>query len=143
MFTPSPLEQLIATTSLLLAEMESRAIQDERFAELSMRQVFYLSTILRLEEPTFSDLARELKVTKPSVTALVGTLIAKGYVRKQQDSADRRIYHILPTAKGLEFNAIHEATHQRLAAFLSAHLENDEVETLARLLAKALQGAGE
>jgi DNA-binding MarR family transcriptional regulator len=139
--TDSPaLEKVIELASGLMAELESQAFADERFAELSMRQMFYLNTIIRMEHPTFSDLARELNVTKPSVTAIVGTLMNKGYVQKVQDDEDRRTYHIILTTKGKDFNQIHEAMHKRLADFLAAQLDQNEVEQLARLLGKALQG---
>lgn len=140
MNTSPSLERVVELTSILMAEMEAQAFQDERFAELSMRQILYLNTILKLENPTFSDLARELKVTKPSVTAIVGTLITKGYVQKVQDADDRRTYHIVITNKAREFNQLHEAVHKRLADFLAAQLDADEVEQLAWLMSKALQG---
>lgn len=134
------LEKVVEMTSILMAEMEAKAFQDERFAELSMRQILYLSTILKLRNPTFSDLARELKVTKPSVTAIVGTLIKKGYVQKVQDTEDKRSYHIVGTSKADEYNQLHEAVHKRLADFLAAQLTADEAEQLARIMNKALQG---
>ena len=140
MTNPTTLEQVVELTSILMAEMEAQAFQDERFAELSMRQILYLNTILKLEKPTFSDLAHELKVTKPSVTAIVGALIGKGYVQKVQDAEDRRTYHIVSTPKAREFNQLHEQIHKRLADFLAAQLDADEVEQLARLMTKALQG---
>jgi DNA-binding MarR family transcriptional regulator len=134
------LEKIVEAISALMAEMESQAFVDERFAELSMRQMLYLNTILRLEHPNFSDLARELGVTKPSVTAIVSTLIRKGYVEKVQDGDDRRAYHIVPTRKAEEFDKIHAATHKRLADFLAAQLDPNEVEQLTQLLSKVLQG---
>src|SRR5512142_2581741 len=103
------LEKVVELTSILMTEMEDKAFQDERFAELSMRQILYLSAILKLENPTFSDLARELKVTKPSVTAIVGALIKKGYVQKVQDAEDKRSYHIIGTSKANEYSRLHEA----------------------------------
>lgn len=136
----TPLEQVVELTSAILAEMETQAFKDERFAELSMRQILYLSTILKLENPTFSDLARKLKVTKPSVTAIAGNLINKGYVQKVQDANDRRAYHIVVTPKAREFAQLHSAVHKRLADFLAAQLTDEEAEQLARLMAKALQG---
>jgi len=138
---PISLEKIVELASGLMAELESQASADERFAELSMRQMYYLNTIIRMEHPTFSDLARELKVTKPSVTAIVGTLISKGYARKVQDSVDRRTYHIVLTPKALDFNQIHANTHKRLAGLLAAQLDEKEVEQLARLLGKAVQAA--
>ena len=135
------LEKVVELASGLMAELEAQAFADERFAELSMRQMYYLNTIIRMEHPTFSDLAHELNVTKPSVTAIVGMLLNKGYVQKVQDNEDRRTYHIVLTPKAIEFNKVHADTHRRLADFLAAQLEENEVEQLARLLGKALQAA--
>jgi DNA-binding MarR family transcriptional regulator len=140
MTNPTSLEHVVELTSILMAEMEAQAFQDERFAELSMRQILYLNTIIHLEYPNFSDLARELKVTKPSVTAIVSALIRKGYVKKVQDAEDLRSYHIILTPKAHEFNQLHDTIHKRLADFLAAQLDTDEVEQLARLMTKALQG---
>lgn len=140
MTTNPSLAKVVGAISALMAEMESQAFADERFAELSMRQTLYLNTILRLEHPNFSDLARELGVSKPSVTAIVGTLIRKGYVEKVQDGEDRRAYHILPTPKAEEFDKIHDATHKRLADFLAAQLNPGEVDQLVGLLDKVMQG---
>jgi DNA-binding MarR family transcriptional regulator len=134
------LEKVVELASELMAKLEAQAFADERFAELSMRQMHYLNTLIHLEHPTFSDLAHALNVTKPSVTAIVGTLVNKGYVQKVQDAEDRRSYHIILTAKGRDFDRLHEAMHKRLADFLAAQLDEAEVEQLARLLGKALQG---
>ena len=133
------LERVIETASNLMAKMEEQAFQDERFSELSMRQMYYLNTITRLGHPTFSDLARELNVSRPSVTSVVGVLIRKGYVQKVQDSDDLRAYHIVLRSKAEEYNQLHEDTHQRLANLIASQLKPDEVELLASLLGKALQ----
>ena len=135
-----PLEKVIETASAIMAEMEERAFEDERFSELSMRQMLYLNTIIRMGHPTFSDLARELNVSKPSVTANVGTLIRKGYVAKIQDHEDLRSYHIVTTQKALDFNELHQNVHKNLAHHLAAQLNPNEVEQLAALLAKAFDG---
>jgi DNA-binding MarR family transcriptional regulator len=132
-----PLEKVIETASAIMAEMEERAFEDERFSELSMRQMLYLNTIIRMGHPTFSDLARELNVSKPSVTANVGTLIRKGYVAKVQDHEDLRSFHIITTQKAHDFDELHQNVHKNLAHHLAAQLNPNEVEQLAALLAKA------
>jgi DNA-binding MarR family transcriptional regulator len=136
----SPLEKVVEIASQLVAEMEGQAFRDERFSELSMRQMYYLNTITRLGHPNFSDLARELGVRKPSVTSVVSVLMRKGYVKKVQDPEDLRSYHIVLTPKALEFNQLHESMHKRLADLLAAQLDNSEIEQLVVLLGKALQG---
>jgi DNA-binding MarR family transcriptional regulator len=132
------LEKFIAFASALMAELEAQAFRDERFAELTMRQMLYLNTIIRLGHPTFSDLARQLDVTKPSVTAIVGTLIKKGYVKKVQDDEDRRSFHIILTPQGAQFDQLHASIHKRLADLLASRLDGAEVEQLTRLVEKAI-----
>ncbi|MCX6560382.1 MAG: MarR family transcriptional regulator [Candidatus Aminicenantes bacterium] len=141
MADPTNLEIVVELASRLMAELESQALADGRLAELSMRQMYYLNTIISMENPTFSDLAHELKVTKPSVTAIVGTLIRKGYIQKVQDHEDRRTYHMILTAKAVDFSRNHADVHKRLADLLAAQLDEREVGQLARLLGKALQAA--
>lgn len=135
-----PLEKVIDTASQIMTEMEERAFEDERFAELSLRQMLYLNTIIRMGHPTFGDLARELNVSKPSVTANVGTLSRKGYVAKVQDHEDLRSFHIVTTQKALDFDELHQNVHKNLAHYLAAQLTPNEVEQLAALLAKAFDG---
>ncbi len=108
------LEKVIASASVILADMEMRAFKDERFSELSMRQILYLNTIIQMGHPTFSDLAKELKVSKPSVTTNVTTLIRKGYVLKVRDDEDLRTYHIVLTPKAKEFDELHQNIHKDL-----------------------------
>jgi DNA-binding MarR family transcriptional regulator len=134
------LENQIEAASKFLADLEVRSFHDERFAELSVRKMLYLATIFRMGHPTFSDLAKELNVSKPSVTANVTTLIGKGYLQKVQDHEDLRTYHIVLTPKAEEFNELHKNLHKKLAQLLAAQLEPEEVDQLSRLLGKAIQG---
>lgn len=138
MTEPADLARAIGRASGLMAALEAQAFADERYAELSLRQMYYLGAIIRLERPTFSGLARELKVTKPSVTAIVGALIGKGYVRKVRDDVDQRIYHIVLTPKAVTFSRVHADIHKRMADVLSSQLEEREAAQLAKLLDKAL-----
>lgn len=134
-----PLEPVIEIISLLIARMEAQAVGQDQFAELSMRQVYYLETILRMESPTFGEVAQKLEVTKPSVTAIVEKLIQKGYVKKIQSEEDRRTFHILPTTKAAEFSELHQATHRQMAQLLTQNLNETEIQQLAGLLQKVLQ----
>lgn len=134
------LEKVIETTSAIISKLEDHAFQDERIAELSMRQLLYLNTILQMGHPTFSDLAKELSVSKPSVTAIVGTLIKKGFVEKVQDHEDLRTFHIVTTPKATELDQRHQMIHKELATRLAEKLNTDEVDQLATLLAKAFRG---
>jgi DNA-binding MarR family transcriptional regulator len=135
--TPS-LENLTFYITELISEMESQAFQRAGFAELSMRQVAYLETILRLGHPSFRELAEALQVTPPSVTAIVGRLIKLGYVRKERDDDDLRSYHIIPSDKSWEFARIHNEIHKSVVQKLTANLNEAEIQQLAGLIMKSL-----
>ncbi|AIQ34556.1 hypothetical protein R50345_07965 [Paenibacillus sp. FSL R5-0345] len=49
---------------------------------------------------TVSDISKFLKVTSPTVTQMVNSLIAQGYVVRTADTQDRRISEITLTEKG-------------------------------------------
>jgi len=134
-------DQLIAILTRSFAELESQALNESELAELSMKQLVYLDTIASLDQPTFSDLAKHLQVSKPSVTAIVGKLMQKGYVEKVQSTEDRRAFHLLLTNKGRTLSQMHENIHRRIAEHFTHALDEHELQQFARLLKKALRSA--
>ena len=134
-------DQLIAILTRSFAELESRALNESELAELSMKQLVYLDTIARLDHPTFSNLAKRLGVSKPSVTAIVGKLLQKGYVEKVQSAEDRRAFYVLLTEKGQALSLLHDNIHRRIAEHFMHALDEHELHQFARLLSKALKSA--
>ncbi|MEN9354431.1 MAG: hypothetical protein RL318_1756 [Fibrobacterota bacterium] len=132
------LEQVIDVASRMMAQAEAEAFADERFSELSLRQIFHLTTILENDGITLSELARILNITRPSVTGIVTTLVSKGFVERVQDAEDRRIFHLKGTAKAREFDRVHQEIHRRMAERFAQNLNDKEVTHLARLLSKSL-----
>ena len=132
------LEHTITMATRMFAAMEAVAFQQDGFSELSMRQVYYLETIARLEQPSFSELAEALGISRPSVTVLVGKLIRKGFLQKAQDGEDRRSFHIILTEKGHQFTGVHKNMHRQIVETMVARLNETEVEQLAVLLKKAI-----
>ena len=140
MNTQQILEQAVAMISRLMGELEAEAFEQGGFSDLSVRQMIYMDAITQLERPTFSELAEKLAITKPSVTAIVKKLNEMGYVQKVQSSEDLRVYHIVLTTKGEIFNEMHDKTHQLLASRLTQNLKGAEIEQLATLLNKIMDG---
>jgi DNA-binding MarR family transcriptional regulator len=134
--TLTSLERSVELLTRFIADLESDAFQQGGFSELSLRQILYLETIARLGHPSFSELADTLKITRPSVTALVGKLIRNGYVQKEQDGEDRRSFHIVLTDKGKHFTHMHHKTHQQVVHSLVSHLDKRDIDHLAVLLNK-------
>ena len=134
------LEQIIKMLTQLIGKLEAEAFEQEGFSELSMRQLLYLETIARMGQPTFSELADQLKVTKPSITNLVGKLIGMGYVKKVQSNEDRRVYRIEMAPKGEQFTEMHANMHRLIAHKLTENLSATETGQLVTVLQKVLNG---
>jgi DNA-binding MarR family transcriptional regulator len=80
-------------------------------SDLTFKQFVYLDAILKMNKPTYSDIANKFNITKPSVTAIVNKLIGLGYLERIQSEDDRRVYHISAGSKGsimisIENNAV-------------------------------------
>lgn len=56
---------------------------------------------LELDEVRVSDVAEKINMTLPSITRNITTLEENGYLRKEENSEDRRVVNIILTDKGL------------------------------------------
>ena len=136
MFTPPTLPDIVDVVTRTFARLQAEVLLEGEFAELSLRQISCLDLIRRLEEPTPSDLARELGIAKPSVSALVARLLAAGFVRKEPSHRDARSFHLHLTGKGAALMEAHQRSHEAIAQHLLAGLDAREQQQLAALLAK-------
>jgi DNA-binding MarR family transcriptional regulator len=138
MSEPVALPEIVEVITRAFAQLQARVVREGEFAELSLRQISCLDLIQRLEEPTPSNLARELGITKPSVSALVARLLATGFIRKERSHADGRSFHLHLTDKGSEMMHAHQRVHEELAQHLLAGLDERQQEQLVALLAKVV-----
>ena len=134
----NPLIDLVALLTGQIAGLQSLPGMGEAFSDLSLRQITYLDAIHHLENPTPSELARRLQISKPSVTAAIDRLTEAGYIRKVQSDEDRRSYHLHLTEKGQRFADVHDQIHRTLAGYLTGGLDESEVQQLHTLAQKIL-----
>jgi len=132
--------ELIAQMTRLVSEMEQAVVKEAGFSELSMRQVTFLELVEQMANPTPGELARELKISKPSVSALIERLERAGYIRKVESDGDRRSYHLHLTERGEQFSLAHDMVHRSLAQFITRNLDVLEAAQLTRLVDKILNG---
>lgn len=92
--------------SFLLAEVTRllRAAFDQEMERLGLTrsQWHALIYVLRLQAPSQTELADALEVARPSVGALIDQLEKSGYVSREADTRDRRIWRVIPTKFALE-----------------------------------------
>ena len=135
---PYPMTELVDIITRTIARMQGAALEAGEFADLSMRQITCLDLIAQREEPTATDLARILNVTKPTVSALLARLLQNGYVRKERSPTDARAWHVHLTDRGAAVMAAHRAVHARIAEQLVHGLDAPERAQLGALLSKVV-----
>lgn len=136
------MENLIRIIEKLSAErlkMEESVLEQFNLKDLTHTQLQYLETIDRLKNPNITELAIEMKLTKPSVTVAVDRLISKKYIRKIHSDKDRRSLHLHLTEKGKLLNQMHDFAHKSLAELIQEKLNHNEVGQLIELLEKLIK----
>ncbi len=112
-----------ARTVARLARFVEVALAD---CDLSLPQ-YRLLSLLSEGSVNASTLARRLVVSRPSVTALVDGLVARGMVERGTDPADRRHVTHLVTERGQAVLDFADRTAAARLQELSAHLSPDDV----------------
>lgn len=108
------------------------------FKDLTMKQVYYIETLGQMNKPTYSEFASRLKLSKPSITAIVNKLIKGGYVLTTSDERDKRVSRILLTRHGREINRIHRDMHGRFAQHIATTLDENEQRAFASAMNKII-----
>ncbi|SDN14891.1 MarR family winged helix-turn-helix transcriptional regulator [Paenibacillus jilunlii] len=83
---------------------------------------------------TVSDLSKQLKVTSPTVTQMVNSLISQGYAIRTTDAQDRRISEITLTDRGEHLaELVTVRTHETFKGMID-YLGKEPSDTLRQLL---------
>ena len=102
--------------------------------DLTMAQLKALIAIVTTGGMTGRDLAERLGIGPSAVTPLVDRLVAHGYVRREEDAADRRVTWARPTASAQAlFEELNAANREQFERLLSS-LGPDDLATVRRAL---------
>jgi len=102
-------------------------------------QVLTILNRLREQRPTQRRLGRELYVSFPNVTMMLGRLEQAGLVRRRSNPDDRREKFVALTPRGAALLRRIWREHQQQLDRIVAGLMPDEQATLARLLNKMIE----
>ncbi|MGC9471398.1 MAG: MarR family winged helix-turn-helix transcriptional regulator [Bacteroidales bacterium] len=133
------LDQAITYLSDLLESVLEETITQADFKDLTRPQLRFMRIMIRLHNPTVSVLARELKITKPTVTVLVDKLVKKGYVKKVPSEKDRRVVYLVIDRKGKKIEKLRRVAHKKMAREISSGLNETETAILTELLRKIVK----
>ncbi len=117
------------------------AIIEIKFKELNLQkgQSIYLTRICENPGITMKELSQLLMVDKTTTSKVVQKLIAEGLVNKDQDTLDKRSYHLTPTEKTKEVYATIIREENRLTIKCYSGFEKTEQKTVLNLIQKMRQ----
>ena len=137
----SNLKETITNLSDFIEKILEEALDSYDFSDLTQQQLHYMQVIVRMKNPTLSELATELNLTRPTVTVLVNKLTEKGYVTRVRSNKDRRIMHLHIDKKGTKINSIREFANEKIAEKIKTGLSESEAVILTELLDKIVRNS--
>jgi DNA-binding MarR family transcriptional regulator len=131
--------EFVGTLDQSLKKLQRQVGSGSGFSNLTINQFHYIDAIARLGEPTNTEIAEELKITKASVTGGVNKLVTLGFVQKIRSSDDRRVFHVHLTQAAQElvearFQALHE-----YGQFVQSVLSEEEARQFKAAIVKITQ----
>ena len=134
-------ESLLYLQSSIFREMDRRLTEEHG---LPLRWYDVLATLDEVPERQLrmNELAANVVLSASRLTRLVQRLQAEGLVERRPDQRDARAYFVLLTGAGRHRLEDARKTHHAIArSLLLERLSDGELDDLARLLRKALEGS--
>lgn len=130
------LTQFINTLDSTLKQSQIKDGETFGFSQLTISQLHYIEAIHLLNQPTISEVAETLKITKASATVGLKRLVNLGYVDKRKSDQDKRVTHVSLTKKGEKLviskqNALNDYERKMVAA-----LSSEEIKKLENIMGK-------
>ena len=133
------LEELIDIILSKSEQLEDELKRQSDLKGLTVKQLHCIQLIEEYRNPTLTELASGLGITKPSVTVLIEKLVDKGFVKKVKSDTDRRSAHLHLTDRGEKASCLHKEVHSQFAEKLAQNLSEPEKDKLVVLLNKAVK----
>ena len=130
--------ELIEIITELIGDLEAEFVKKYQEEGFTARQIVYIDIINTLGNPNLGEIAKALKLSKPSVTAIVDKLESKGYIEKFQSDEDRRSFHVHLSTKGKNLVKMHGETHNKIVDMLQNNLDSKDLKNLVTILNKVV-----
>ena len=131
--------QFVNTLDFSLKKINQGVGNRSGFARLTIHQLQYIDAIDQLGEPSITEIADRLKITKASVTTGVNKLLQMGYITKTQSSEDRRVFHVSLTDAGMQLVQAKYRALREYGKFIRSALSEDEARQFEATIAKLVR----
>jgi len=115
-----------------------QSISDVKFKEIKLQRGQFIFLTRVCENPGFNqiDLSNLLKVDKSTTTKVVQKLIDEGYITKERDNADKRMWRLYPTNKAHSTYSIIMDEENRNIGVCFGDFTKDEQQLVYELVKK-------
>jgi DNA-binding MarR family transcriptional regulator len=93
-------------------------------------QIRLLRIVITHQRCTMQELADQLDVAPPTVTAMVKRLLSQGFVERLRDEQDWRVVRVLPTERGQRALTLYDQYRRANLRRRLAHLSQEELAHL-------------
>ena len=132
------LNEMLITAYRSICKVEEVMLRKLSNGDLSLHEMHMLECIGKHngQNVTITDLAQDLDITPPSVTAMVKRLENKGFITKSRSGEDARRVCILLTEQGRRAEVAHRLFHRKMVRAITKDLTDTEREAIASGLQK-------
>lgn len=95
-----------------------------------------LFALFHRERMTMAEIAGKIRRDKSTVTALVNKLIQLGYIKRERDPVDTRVYYVSLTDTGKALQPAFEAISREVMETFYQNISEEEKEILLKILMK-------
>ena len=132
------LNEMLTTAYRSICKVEEVMLRKLSNGDLSLHEMHMLESIGKHngQNVTITDLAQDLDITPPSVTAMVKRLENKGFITKSRSGEDARRVCILLTEQGRRAEVAHRLFHRKMVRAITKDMTDTEREAIASGLQK-------
>ena len=130
------LNTLLEDTYQSIGRLEDAMVRDLSNGSITISELHTVERVAERREAgiTVTEIAQEMGVTLPSVTATVKKLEKKGLVTKERSQSDARQVVIRLTEAGRRADIAHRYFHRKMILSISASIPDEEKPVLLQAL---------
>lgn len=131
------LNEMLTTTYRSICKVEEVMLQQLSDNKLSISEMHMLESIGKHGfAVTATDIAQDLDITPPSVTAMLKRLEKKGFITKEKSGDDARRVQIVLTQEGRRAEIAHRYFHRKMVRAITRDLTQQECDSILSGLQK-------
>jgi len=121
------------------AKCKKDIMEKQKYNDITITQYRYLVTISKLKQPTYSDIADALMITKASVTGSINKLIERGFLYSKQSKSDSRKHFLYLSPKGKKITKIEELVHKKFSDAIKKSIDKSELKIMTQIFDKIIE----